>query len=111
MYTDMMYKLIMNMSIEDLENFLEGIRELKECTYKTEEETKQDIDYLLGLSKGYISPLRKMINQLKSEADDKPLTLVEIDKLSSISTEDMMNNFRKLDEKMYSSLGIGEEYF
>lgn len=111
MYTDMIYKLIMNTSIEDLENILEGIKELKKCTHKTEEETKQDIDYLLETSKGYISPLRKMLMELENLTDDIPLTLAEIDKLSNISTEDMMNNFIKLGEEMHNGLGISEKYF
>ena len=104
MNTDMIYKAIMNMSIKDLENILEAIKELKKCTYKTEEETKHDIDYLLGTSKGYISPLRKMINELKSETDYKPLTSVEIDKLLNISMKDIKNNLIKLDEKIHNNI-------
>ena len=111
MYTDMIYKLIMNTSIEDLENILEGIKELKKCTHKTEEETKQDIDYLLETSKGYISPLRKMMMELGNLTDNLPLTLEEIDKLSNISTEDISNNFIKIGEQMYGELGISEKYF
>ena len=107
MNTDMMYKLIMNMSIEDLEKLIE----LKKCTYKTEEETKHDIDYLLKTSKGYISPLRKRLMELENLTDDIPLTLDEINKLSNTSTEDMMNNFIILGEQMYNGLGISEKCF
>ena len=60
---------------------------------------------------GDMSPLRKMLMELENLTDDIPLTLAEIDKLSNISTEDMMNNFIKLGEEIYSSLGINEKYF
>ena len=59
---------------------------------------------------GDMSPLRKMLMELENLTDDIPLTLAEIDKLSNISTEDMINNFIKLGEKMHSGLGISEKY-
>ena len=106
MNTDMICKLIMNMSIEDLEKFIE----LKKCTYKTEEEMKHDINYLLETSKGYVSPLRKRLTELENSIDNKPLTLSEIDKLSSTSMKDMEDIFIKLDKEIYTGLGISENF-
>ena len=60
---------------------------------------------------GNVSPLRKMINELENTTDNIPLTLAEIDKLSNINTEDMMNNFIILGEQMYNGIGISEKYF
>ena len=51
-----------------------------------------------------------MMMELGNLTDNLPLTLEEIDKLSNISTEDMMNNFIKLGEEMYGELGISENY-
>lgn len=107
MYTNMIYKAIMNMSIEDLEKLIE----MKKCTYKTEEEAKQDIDYLLETSKGHISPLRKRLMELENLTDDVPLSLAEIDKLSSAKEKDVMETLKKLGEQMYNGLGISEKYF